>query len=113
MRHCNAAMREGDWKLVWPWIAAGRLKDDADTAWYLKGMSTPHALMDVDPTLPERSVDTSPEPLLFNLREDPYEAHDLARQHPDRVSAMRWRWDTWFDRMIHEWDRTHEENVRV
>lgn len=62
----NAALRDGDWKLVRPFV-------------------TRNLITDVSP-LP---------PALYNLKDDPSETIDLAEQYPKRVLKMNTKIDTW------------------
>lgn len=38
---------------------------------------------------------TAEAPMLFDLGNDPYEEHDLAGEHPDRVASLKKRYDAW------------------
>ena len=62
----NAAMRDGPWKLVKPFVIKNKIKGDSDA---------PHQL--------------------YNLDNDPAEAVNLATQHPDRLKTMREALDAW------------------
>jgi arylsulfatase A len=95
---CNAAMRDGDWKLVRPSIAECMQLARADFA------------MDVDAKLrPERYTDIErrPEPVreafrvppaeLFNLAHDPFEREDHAAAEPERAARMQRSLEAWFE----------------
>jgi arylsulfatase A len=95
---CNAAMRDGDWKLVRPSIAECMQLARADFA------------MDVDAKLrPERYTDIErrPEPLreafrvppaeLFNLAHDPFEREDRAAFEPQRAARTERSLEAWFE----------------
>ena len=62
----NAAMRDGPWKLVKPFVTKDKIKGDSD--------------------LPLE---------LYYLDNDPREEHNLAPEQYDRVNAMRGRLDAW------------------
>lgn len=62
----NAAMRDGPWKLVKPYVTHKQIEGDSDL---------PH--------------------VLFNLDTDPAESADLATKHPDRFQSMRTALDAW------------------
>ncbi len=96
---CNAAMRDGPWKLFFPMRKGGDAKDKGDNDSYLRGMTEPHWLMDIDTSLPEVDVGPSLQAQLFNLENDPHEDVDLAAQHPDRVATMTRSFDTWFEKV--------------
>lgn len=98
----NAAMRDGDWKLVRP---GDRLVNSFE-GWRddlkLGGELTRH---------PERFTEAIPDaagrplfigqpaepPLLFNLANDPLEAHDLAERFPETTRRMLGELEAWFD----------------
>jgi arylsulfatase A len=107
----NAAMRQGDWKLVRPMIAGTRFfnrenfltaEDAARAAAFveadLKHKENPAA---ITRTLPVPRLKTfEPEPVeLYNLAEDPGEQNDLAAQEPDRARRMLRRLETWFEQV--------------
>lgn len=105
----NAAMRDGDWKLVRPSIGATFHVPDihllsvsmyrpeyfiengiiraADVPWQLEGV---------------------PAPQLFNLGDDPQEQHDLAGEQPARATRMLRELETWFEQV--EVDRATIDN---
>ncbi len=62
----NAAMRDGDWKLVRPFVSRNVVTEESD--------------------LP---------PMLFNLHDDPGENNDLAAQDPQRVADMNAALTAW------------------
>ena len=97
-REGNAAMRDGRWKLVYPAIPELMRVTDADRAidrslnLRLDGR---RRTIDDSP-LPEFEVEAAPSPLLFDLDADPFEQHDLAAEHPERVARMAAEIDRWF-----------------
>ena len=94
---CNAAMRDGDWKLLRPVIDAAMQVSALDTAHDHAIKFHPEHYADVlaEPE-PARSVPEPPPPLLFNIAEDPQELNDLAAQQPARVAAMEAALERWF-----------------
>ena len=113
--HSNAAMRDGDWKLLWPARLGADAKDYiADSGAYLHGLKGgAHWLMDVDSSLPERDIGPEVEPKLFDIAQDPGEEHDLADQHPDLVSDMRRQWDQWFDDVCKDYKQARKQNLKM
>jgi arylsulfatase A len=94
----NAAVREGDWKLVRPCLD--------DVTGPLLGVLAPHHGI-AQPTCDWNGVGRYrprlPEPLtpqLFNLLEDPQELNDLSAQHPHRMERMGRELDNWFESVI-------------
>ena len=102
---CNAAMREGDWKLVYPAIedemVIAEEPDRFDDRLYT---AHPEELTSIvtRPTLisqqarSARYEEDKVVPLLFNLATDPGELHDLAVEQPARVSRMKHALEAWF-----------------
>ena len=93
----NAALRDGDWKLLRPLIAEAmevtRFETPMDNAvkWYPEGFDGIY-----DEPFPQRDIPDPPPPLLFNIAEDPFEQHDLAAQHPQKAAAMEAELERWF-----------------
>jgi arylsulfatase A-like enzyme len=73
----NGALRMGDWKLVFRSNQGG---EDAATAAEKKAKKKKRA---VAPAGVE----------LFNLAEDPFEKHDLSASHPEKLKALRSRYE--------------------
>jgi arylsulfatase A-like enzyme len=95
----NAAMRDGDWKLVRPAIPATMQVTDPDRA-IDRALNNrlPERITSVDDSpLPEFDIGVPPEPLLFDLAADPFEEHDVAALHPERTARMNAVLETWFE----------------
>ena len=73
----NAAIRDGPWKLVKPFVTKDKLKGDSDAPWQL-----------------------------FNLEKDPGETHDLAGTQSERVRAMREALEAWSREVERDRNRT-------
>jgi arylsulfatase A len=95
----NSAMRDGDWKLVRPWIDAVMKVTDPDRAIdRALNYVLPDRITSIDESpLPEFDVGTPPAPLLFDLASDPFEQTDLAAEEPERVARMSHSLDRWFE----------------
>jgi arylsulfatase A len=94
---CNAAMRDGTWKLVRPAIAEAMEVAPADLAMDVAMKYNPAAITAIDDSpFPERDVPPPPPAQLFDVAADPAEEHDLAAAHPDRVARMESALATWF-----------------
>jgi arylsulfatase A-like enzyme len=95
----NAAMRDGDWKLVRPAIPATMKVTEADRAIdRALNYRLPERITAVDGSpVPEFEIGAPPEPLLFDLAADPFEQHDLAHAHPERVRRMCAALERWFE----------------
>ncbi len=94
---CNAAMRDGDWKLLRPQIREAMQVSPLDTANDNAVKYRPELFSDIvrDAGAPHDLPDPPPA-LLFNLADDPQEQHDLAAENPQRVSAMETALADWF-----------------
>lgn len=94
---CNAAVRDGDWKLVRPALAAAM--EVYDPHWLAVSMYSPEYFVargifrDAEPV---RDLPAPPAPELYNLAEDPLERMNLAAQHPEIVRALLLKLEHWF-----------------
>ena len=105
----NAAMRDGDWKLLQPMISGTRFfrdelcKSDEDIARTrafveaeLKHMEDPGAVRDVLPVPNLKRLAPEP-PQLYDLSKDPGEQNDLASEQPEQAKRMLGELRTWFE----------------
>jgi arylsulfatase A len=105
VRETNAAIRDGDWKLVRPSIElAYASTQDAELAQRYVALDIRYKYdranvpeIAVWPEPLRRMPTDVPEPLLFNLADDPEERNDLAAVAPERAADMRNRLDSWFE----------------
>ena len=97
---CNAAMRDGDWKLVRPHIQEAFHIPSDDMKWNDVMRYQPQELTHIitDPE-PPREVPPPGPPKLFNIAEDPLEKNDLAHAEPQRTSKMLRELETWFEQV--------------
>jgi arylsulfatase A len=95
----NAAMRDGDWKLVRPPIPALMQVTEPDREVdRALNYRQPERITSVDTSpLPEFDPGPPPAPLLFDLATDPFEEHDRAAAEPERVRRMGEALDRWFE----------------
>jgi arylsulfatase B len=95
---CNAAVRDGDWKLVRPQVHEAMAVPDVHwlhTAMYEHEHFIENGVI-TEPD-PPRDVPPPPPPELYNLADDPLEQHDLANAEPDRARKMLRELETWFE----------------
>jgi arylsulfatase A len=95
---CNAAMRDGPWKLVHPALPEAMEVLPADLARdvQLKYLgSEPDGITETP--LPPRATSSPPAPQLFDLRTDPFELDDLAATEPARTASMIASLASWFE----------------
>ncbi len=102
--HSDAAIRRGEWKLVWPGIPATMKKDAArDNPSYERGILNPHWEMPLDTELADFADVKTDKPRLFNLSDDPAERHDLAGERPALAAELSGAYDAWFGDVIADW----------
>ncbi|MGH7291532.1 MAG: hypothetical protein ACREJT_09995, partial [Myxococcota bacterium] len=95
---CNAAMRDGDWKLVRPAIRECMQLAPADFAMDVDAKYRPERYSDIERAPePERAPFRAPPAQLFDLARDPFESHDLAGAEPERVLRMERALGAWFE----------------
>jgi len=94
---CNAAMRDGTWKLVRPAIDALLEPTPRDLADDVAAKRAPGSFTDIvlEPLEDWGSLEPAPAQL-FDLAADPLEQTDLAARHPDRVARMEAELAAWF-----------------
>jgi arylsulfatase A len=95
---CNAAMRDGGWKLVRPAITEAMEVAQEDLAMDVQLKYSPDLHSEIVSTpLPERDVPPPPPAQLFDLAADPGEERDLASAEPARVARMEAALASWFE----------------
>ena len=107
---CNAAIRDGDWKLVRPVIREAM--DVPDIKWLHVSMyETEHFIENgvIQEPDPPRDVPAPPPAELYNIADDPLERHNLAETEPARARKMLTELETWFEHV--EADRRSIEDV--
>jgi arylsulfatase A len=95
---CNAALRDGDWKLVYPLIPETNrlLPADAVLRRRLDRGELSYAQLVPPPEPDYRGLAPLPAQL-FNLAQDPGEGHDRAAEDAGRVQRMTAALDAWFE----------------
>jgi arylsulfatase A-like enzyme len=97
--HCNAAMRDGNWKLYWPRIPEAMQKQPSDNASYHENFKQSHVLMDVFNPPVARVLSAASQPELYNIDDDPFENMNLAEKYPKRVHKMKLEFENWFEQV--------------
>lgn len=96
----DAAVREGDWKLVRPVIPITMWTDPSEQEMDSALRDEPWRHFEpVRGPFPPRELPPPPEPQLFNIAEDPGEHNDLATEHPDRAGRMLGALESWFEQV--------------
>jgi arylsulfatase A len=94
----NAAMRDGNWKLVRPVIDATFWTDPAEQILDTALRDAPWEPFDpIMGPCPEPELPEPAPPELYDIGADPREEHDLAGRHPDRVQRMLRELENWFE----------------
>jgi arylsulfatase A len=95
----NAAVRDGDWKLVHPAIAQ-TMAAPCVNPWLAISMYEPERLIG-DGLLrepePPRTIPAPPEPELYNIASDPLELSNLANEQPEIAHRLLCQLETWFE----------------
>ncbi len=96
----NAAMRDGEWKLVRPRIAETMIVAEPDLAMDRALKYEPDKFTDIcrDPE-PVRELSPPPPPQLFNIERDPLEQDNRAEAEPERTGKMLRELETWFEQV--------------
>lgn len=111
--HSDAAMRMGQWKLYWPGVPSTMNKENVrDGLSYIKGITTKHWEMPLDPEIPSHKDVHTPEPELYNIVQDPLELKNRAPEYLELVSAMTKDYDHWFNTVMSDWKISWEEIKR-
>ena len=103
--NCNAAMRDGEWKLYWPRIPEAMKKLSSDNMPYHENFNQPHILMDVSNPPVERTLSPPGEPELYNVEVDPHENNNLSKKYPNRLAKMKLELGNWFEE-VEAWRET-------
>jgi len=106
----NAAIRDGDWKLVRPLVPEAF--DVPDIKWLDVSMYEPEYFIKngiiTDPA-PEVNLPTPPPLELYNLKEDPLEQNNLAAVHPQRAKTMETDLHRWFEDVCNDLAKTRRD----
>ncbi|HRU02293.1 MAG TPA: hypothetical protein P5239_11390, partial [Victivallales bacterium] len=96
---CNAAVRDGEWKLVRPAIPEA-MKAPCCDPWLRISMYEPERIIEhglvTDPE-PVRELSNPPPPELYNIHKDPLETVNMADQYPDIVHRLLRDLENWFE----------------
>ncbi len=94
----NAAVRDGDWKLVRPRIDETMVVPDVGQLQI--SMYNPEQFIEngiLTGPYPDREVPPPPPAELYNIADDPEERHDLAGLEPARAKSLLAALETWFE----------------
>lgn len=94
---CNAAVRDGEWKLVYPAIREALALSDADIEADHRAKDNPYTITDIVPPSYSRTVGPPHPPELYNIESDPRETTNLADREPGILARLRGSVETWFE----------------
>ena len=95
---CNAAIRDGDWKLIRPALREAMAVPDIQwlhTSMYEYEYFVQNGVIQ-DPD-PPREVPPPPPPELYNIASDPLEQQNVAADNPEVTSKLLTKLETWFE----------------
>ena len=93
---CNAAMRDGNWKLLQPALDGHRAMLAEDTEANRRYRESGVRDFEITPP-PVQDLGLPAQPQLYDLSVDPGETRDLAESHPERCSRMGAELNSWFE----------------
>ncbi|MGC1679024.1 MAG: sulfatase-like hydrolase/transferase [Candidatus Binataceae bacterium] len=100
---CNAAMRDGKWKLVRPAIRELMSITSEDFRSDVRAKYEPDSFTEIDRSpIPERKRGATPPAQLFDIENDPMERNDLAASDTERVARMSASLARWFEEVERE-----------
>jgi arylsulfatase A len=106
----NAAIRDGDWKLVRPFVPEAF--EVPDIKWLDVSMYEPEHFIKngiiTDPA-PQINLPTPPSVELYNLKDDPLEQHNLAAAEPARTRRLEADLQAWFEDVCQDLANTHRD----
>lgn len=94
----NAAIRDGDWKLIRPFVTEAF--EVPDIQWLDTSIYEPEYFIEngiIKDPAPEVVLPAPPPVELYNLKDDPLEQKNLASDHPQRVRKMEAELLDWFE----------------
>lgn len=95
----NAAVRDGDWKLVRPAITE-TMAAPCVNPWLAISMYEPERLIEgglLREPEPPRTIPAPPVPELYNIASDPLELSNLASEQPEIAHRLLGQLETWFE----------------
>jgi arylsulfatase A len=107
----NAAVRDGDWKLVRP-VQPEAMQTDDDIHWLPVSMYGPEYFIKrgiFKNAEPKRELPPPVAPELYNLVSDPLEQTNLAGQHPDVARTLLHKLENWFEEVEREFREVYPE----
>lgn len=111
---CNAAARDGDWKLVRPRIKEAMGISEQDAEWLKVSMYEPEQFIEngiITAPFPQRELSPPPPAELYNIKDDPLERNDLAGKEPERAAKLARELENWFEEVEAERDTIHDDMV--
>jgi arylsulfatase A len=113
LERCNAAVTDGEWKLVYPSIpeAVASYKSDGPIGSQI--MKRPDLTYELVTEPVRRELSAPQSPQLYHLVSDPYERHDVSAANPDRTEQMMAQLEHWFRQMSEECELKHRMTLNA
>lgn len=105
---CNAAVRDGDWKLVRP--TQKEAMNVTDIHWLPVSMYGPEYFIKngiFRNAEPARNLAEPVAPELYNIAKDPLEQENLAAQYPEVARALLLKLENWFEEVEKEFQQVY------
>lgn len=97
--YSNACIRQGSWKLYWPYIPETRIKHKVDNVWYRGMYLYRHFETPIDLTPVKREISAPTLPKLYNIDNDPGEQKDLSSSNKEKVEQLKKAYTEWFQKV--------------
>lgn len=108
---CNAAVRRGKWKLIWPSLDEAQAVPPyvVELDEYVKTLDRlPDKPWPFDDSF--RILPAPHAPQLYNLEDDPFERNDLASQYPSLVADLTAAFENWFADVFKDYEKAIADN---
>jgi arylsulfatase A-like enzyme len=106
----NAAIRDGPWKLIRPFVPEAFMVPDLH--WLEVSMYRPEHFLEhglVSEPAPSVPLPPPPPVELYEVERDPLESENLAQKHPEMVYRLEHKLDLWFEDVMRDCHRARQQ----